>query len=89
MVVHDRVTNQTVSNGNNAAIATASVAKLFIADDLLYQASTGQTQLSTDDRQALDVMLQSSDDNAGELFGNAAAGTRSRRGWRPATDWRP
>ncbi|MDT5131587.1 MAG: hypothetical protein QOE41_898, partial [Mycobacterium sp.] len=60
VVVHDRVTDQTVSSGNSTAIATASVAKLFIADDVLYQASTGQTQLSPDDGQALDLMLQSS-----------------------------
>jgi len=59
VLVLDRVTDQTVSNGNNTAIATASVAKLLIADDLLYQSSTGQIPLSPDDRQALDVMLQS------------------------------
>lgn len=74
VVVHDRVTDRTVSNGNTAAIATASVAKLFIADDLLYQASTGQKQLSADDRRALDAMLQSSDDNAGEAFWQRGGG---------------
>jgi hypothetical protein len=74
VVVHDRVTDQTVSSGNSTAIATASVAKLFIADDVLYQASTGQTQLSPDDGQALDLMLQSSDDSAGELFWDRGGG---------------
>ncbi len=74
VVVQDRVTHQTLSNGNSTAIETASVAKLFIADDLLYQASTGQTQLSSDDRRALDAMLESSDDNAGELFWQRGGG---------------
>jgi hypothetical protein len=74
VVVHDRVTGQTVSNGNATAIETASVAKLFIADDLLYQVSTGQAQLSLDDRQALDAMLRSSDDDAGELFWQRGGG---------------
>jgi len=68
VLVLDRVTGRTVSNGNNSAIATASVAKLFIADDLLFQAATGQRQLSPDDRKALDLMLEASDDDAGEVF---------------------
>jgi hypothetical protein len=46
------------------------VAKLFIADDLLLQESQGRTPLSVDDRQALDIMLQSSDDGAAERFWN-------------------
>jgi len=74
VVVHDRVTGQTASNGSTSAIETASVAKLFIADDLLYQASTGQTQLSPGDRQALDAMLKSSDDDAGEAFWQRGGG---------------
>ena len=74
VLVLDRVTHRTVSNGNNTAIATASVAKLFIADDLLYQSSTGQTPLSPEDRQGLDVMLQSSDDAAGERFWERGGG---------------
>jgi len=70
----DRFSDQTLSNGNTTAVETASVAKLFIADDLLYQASAAQTQLSPDDRQALDLMLQSSDDNAGEMFWQRGGG---------------
>src|ERR1700738_1361879 len=58
VLVLDRVTGRTVSNGNNSAIATASVAKLFIADDLLFQASTGQRQLSPAHRKALDLVLK-------------------------------
>jgi hypothetical protein len=68
VLVLDRVTDQTVSNGNNTPIATASVAKPFIADDLLLQDLKGQIQLSPHDRKALDTMLRSSDDNAGEEF---------------------
>jgi hypothetical protein len=68
VLVLDRATGRSVSNGNNAAIATASVAKLFIADDLLFQASTPHSQLSPDDRKALDQMLEASDDDAGEAF---------------------
>jgi hypothetical protein len=68
VAVLDRKTHELVTNGNSQIIATASVAKLFIADDLLLQGSQGKTTLSPDDRQALDVMLQSSDDDAAEKF---------------------
>jgi hypothetical protein len=70
----DRTTKRTVSNGNDAPIATASVAKLFIADDLLYQASINQTPLPTEDRAALDAMLQVSDDDAAERFWDRGGG---------------
>jgi hypothetical protein len=68
VAVLDRKTHDLVSNGNSQIIGTASVAKLFIADDLLMQESAGKTTLSPEDRQALDVMLQSSDDGAAEKF---------------------
>jgi hypothetical protein len=64
----DRVNHHLVSNGNAQIPGIASVAKLFIADDLLMQESAGKTTLSPEDRQALDVMLQSSDDGAAEKF---------------------
>ena len=64
----DRRTHQLVTNGNTAIVGTASVAKLFIADDLLLQESQGRTTLSPDDHQALDTMLQASDDGAAEKF---------------------
>jgi hypothetical protein len=69
-VVLDRDTGQIVSNGVNRPFPIASVAKLFIADDLLLQVSKGQTQLSAADRQSLDIMLRSSDDNAAQMFWN-------------------
>jgi hypothetical protein len=74
-VVLDRNTGQIVSNGDDAAVPIASVAKLFIADDLLLQEAKGQTQLSLPDRQALDTMLQSSDDDAAENFWNRGGGS--------------
>ncbi len=74
-VVLDRNTGQTVSNGDNTPFPIASVAKLFIADDLLLQESKGQTELSPADRKSLDVMLRSSDDNAAERFWSRSGGS--------------
>ena len=68
VAVLDRKTHELVSNGNGQIVGTASVAKLFIADDLLLAESQGRTTLSPEDRQTLDVMLQSSDDGAAEKF---------------------
>ncbi|MCV7409060.1 hypothetical protein AWC05_06325 [Mycobacterium florentinum] len=70
----DRKTHELISNGNTQIIGTASVAKLFIADDLLLQEAQGRTTLSPDDRAALDVMLQSSDDGAAERFWGQGGG---------------
>ena len=74
VAVLDRKTRELVSNGNSQIVATASVAKLFIADDLLLQESQGKTTLSPDDHQALDAMLQSSDDGAAERFWGQGGG---------------
>jgi hypothetical protein len=68
VAILDRATHQLVTNGNGQVVGTASVAKLFIADDLLLHEAEGRTALSADDHQALDVMLQSSDDGAAERF---------------------
>lgn len=64
----DRTTGEVVSGGDSGAFPIASVAKLFIADDLLLQVAEGQRQLTPEDRRSLDVMLRSSDDNAAEIF---------------------
>ncbi|BBX74347.1 hypothetical protein H7H78_09560 [Mycobacterium shinjukuense] len=86
VAILDRATHQLVSNGNTRIIATASVAKLFIADDLLLRASQGKTTLSLEDQRALHVMLQSSDDGAAERFwgqdggGSIITGVASRYG---------
>jgi hypothetical protein len=74
VAILDRKTHALVSNGNTQIVATASVSKLFIADDLLLQESEGKTTLSPADRQALDVMLQSSDDDAAEKFWDQGGG---------------
>jgi hypothetical protein len=74
-VVLDRSTNQVMSNGDTTPIPIASVAKLFIADDLLLQEAKGQTQLTSDDRTALDAMLRSSDDNAANQFWDRGGGS--------------
>ncbi|MFV8052844.1 hypothetical protein [Mycobacterium sp. 48b] len=75
LLVLDRNTGQTVSNGNRTPIAIASVVKLFIADDLLLQEAKGHTVLSPEDRENLDVMLRSSDDSAAEVFWNRSGGS--------------
>ena len=74
-VVLDRDTGQIVSNGDNSSFPIASVAKLFIADDLLLQESQGKTTLSPADHQSLDVMLRSSDDSAAQNFWNRSGGS--------------
>ena len=74
VAVLDRANNQFLSNGNDQLIAIASVAKLFIADDLLAQESSSDGKLSSADRQALDDMLRSSDDGAAETFWDERGG---------------
>jgi len=74
VAILDRATHQLVSNGNSQIVGTASVAKLFIADDLLLHQSEGKTALTADDRHALDAMLQSSDDGAAEKFWGEGGG---------------
>lgn len=71
VAVLDRANHRLLTNGSDQLVAIASVAKLFIADDLLSQESDGSQdsrRLSSADRQALDSMLRSSDDGAAETF---------------------
>ena len=68
-MVLDRETGQRVSGGGGG-LATASVVKLFIADDLLMR----EPDLSPADRKSLDTMLRSSDDSAAEVFWNRGGG---------------
>jgi hypothetical protein len=74
VAVLDRSTGQLVSNGAGQPFPTASVVKLFIADDLLLQVAKGQTKLTPADRQSLDVMLRSSDDGAAQTFWDRSGG---------------
>jgi len=71
----DRTTGRVVSGGDGSAFPIASVSKLFIADDLLLQVAKGQRQLSPEERQAFDVMLRASDDNAAEIFWSESGGS--------------
>lgn len=64
----DRQTGKEVSSGDDSAFPIASVAKLFIADDLLMQSAQKKAPLSAKDQQAIEVMLQSSDDYAANGF---------------------
>jgi hypothetical protein len=64
----DRATGQKVVRGDRGAFPIASVAKLFIADDLLMRVHQGKARLSREDRRALDTMLRSSDDFAANEF---------------------
>jgi len=64
----DRKTGRIVSTGDSAPFPLASVAKLFIADDLLMQASRKKGALRPQDRKALDAMLRSSDDFPADDF---------------------
>jgi hypothetical protein len=71
VAVLDRANNQLLANGNDQLVPIASVAKLFIADEVLSQESGGAEEnrrLSTADRKGLDGMLRSSDDGAAETF---------------------
>jgi hypothetical protein len=75
VVVMDRNTGQIVSGGDGQSFPIASVVKLFIADELLLQASEGQERLSPADRASLDVMLRSSDDSAAQIFWDRLGGS--------------
>ena len=75
VMVLDRNTGVSVSNGNQNPMAIASVVKLFIADDLLLQEARGETVITPEDREMLDVMLRSSDDSAAEIFWNRSGGS--------------
>lgn len=64
----DRKTGRIISTGSSAPFPLASVAKLFIADDLLMQTSRRKAALRPQDRKALDAMLRSSDDFPADDF---------------------
>lgn len=68
VAVLDRATGQLAASGDDRLVGVASVAKLFIADDLLVRHAQGNASLSPDDRRALELMLRGSDDNAAEIF---------------------
>ena len=74
VAVLDRTTGQLIASNANQSFPTASVVKLFIADDLLLQESKGETKLTAADHQLLDIMLRSSDDSAAQQFWDRSGG---------------
>ncbi len=70
----DRKTGRIVSTGNPNPFPVASVAKLFIADDLLMRASRKKAALRPQDRKAFDAMLRSSDDLPADDFWTSGGG---------------
>ena len=74
IAVLDRVTGQMVSNGNNSAFATASVAKLFIADDLLSRTPRDSASCRRTTVRRWTSCCRSSDDGAGEVFWGRGGG---------------
>jgi hypothetical protein len=70
----DRKTGRLLSTGNGAPIPIASVAKLFIADDLLMRKTQEKSSLRPRDRQALASMLRSSDDFPADEFWSTGGG---------------
>ncbi|MDJ0391928.1 hypothetical protein QMK17_01100 [Rhodococcus sp. G-MC3] len=60
----DRETGAFYSNGDTQQVETASVSKLFIADEVFHGADVAQVPVSADDMASLTTMLESSDDFA-------------------------
>lgn len=60
----DRTTGTFYSGGGDEQVETASVSKLFIADDVLFGADAARVPVAPDDLDAITSMLESSDDNA-------------------------
>ncbi|GGG07025.1 putative lipoprotein LppW [Rhodococcoides trifolii] len=64
----DRTTGTYMGVGDTDPIETASVVKLFIADDILFRESRGEIVLTQTDLDNLAPMLTSSDDSAAEVL---------------------
>ncbi|MGU3433530.1 hypothetical protein ACNHUS_10965 [Actinomycetes bacterium M1A6_2h] len=67
----DRTTGTYIGAGDTDPIETASVVKLFIADDILFRESRGEIALTQTDTENLAPMLTSSDDSAAEVLWDA------------------
>lgn len=68
IAVLDRSTGARTVGGVDEPVETASVVKLFLADDLLFRESTGEVTLTEDDYDLIENMLRSSDDTAANLL---------------------
>lgn len=67
----DRQTGAYFASGDTEPIETASVSKLFIADDVLRGAEIAQVPVSEDDLESIKSMLKSSSDDAANTLWNA------------------
>ncbi|MEE2033786.1 serine hydrolase [Rhodococcus chondri] len=66
--VLDRDTGARTIGGTDESIETASVVKLFIADDVLFREGLGDITLTAEDYDLIEHMLRSSDDSAAGLL---------------------
>ncbi len=71
----DRQTDTYRGIGDDDPVETASVVKLFVADDLLMRASRGETDLPAEVRERIAPMLSSSDDDAAQVLWDFAGGS--------------
>lgn len=82
----DRETGARVVGGVDELLATASVVKLFIADELLFRYEAGDIPLSEEELSLIGSMLEASDDSAAstlwELYGGVdlVTAVAARRG---------
>lgn len=74
LALMDRQTGRIVVSGDQAPFPLASVAKLFIADDLLMQSAQRKQPLNAADQHSLEAMLRSSDDLAADDFWGRGGG---------------
>nr|WP_296767587.1 serine hydrolase [Rhodococcus sp. (in: high G+C Gram-positive bacteria)] len=72
--VLDRDTGAYFSNGDTVPVETASISKLFIADQVFHGADLAQVPVSADDMASLTTMLESSDDFAANYLWNQYGG---------------
>lgn len=75
IAIFDRTAHRYIEAGGDNPVETASVAKLFIAEDLYQQDASGERPLTEDDYGLLIAMLESSDDTAANLLWDAAGGS--------------
>lgn len=74
LALMDRQTGRMVVSGDQDPFPLASVAKLFIADDLLMQSAQLKQPLNAGDQQGLENMLRASDDLAADDFWTRGGG---------------
>ncbi len=67
-VIDRELGTEVVNAAAGTAVRTASLVKLFIADNLLQRQRSGEFQLSAQDAALIEVMLTSSDDSAADLL---------------------